>query len=143
MPADNTAHLRAAARERAERTLARAAEAMERLAAEGQPMSVARVAAAARVSRSWLYTQPQLLERIAALADRRPPARREATPAPERASTASLRRRLELAHQRIGQLTDENKRLREELERAYGQLRAEGAIGDAKPDDSPPTPEGA
>lgn len=143
MPADNTAHLRAAARGRAERTLARASEAIDRLATDGGPVSVARVAGAAQVSRSWLYTQPQLLERIAALADGHSPARREAPPAPERASTASLRRRLELVHQRVGQLTEENRRLREELERAYGRLRAEDAIGDVERDDSPPTHMGA
>lgn len=142
MPADNTAHLRAAARGRAERTLSRATQAIEGLSARGEAVSIARVAAAAQVSRSWLYTQPQLLERIAALADGHSPARREAPPAPERASTASLRRRLELAHQRIGQLTEENRRLREELERAYGRLRTEGAIGELQRDDNPLTPEG-
>jgi len=132
MPAERSAHLRAAARQRAEETLARANAALERLAASGEPVSVAGAAAAAGVSRSWLYTRPELLERIAALARERPrPARGAALPAAQRASTASLHRRLELAHQRIRQLSDENRELRDELARAYGQARAQRARTDA------------
>jgi hypothetical protein len=41
-----------------------------------------------------------------------------------RASVESLTRRLTLAHQRIAQLGTENPRLRDELARANGELRA-------------------
>ena len=125
MPADNTAHLRAAAQRRRQQTLARASDALDQLATTGEPVSVARVAAVASVSRSWLYTQPDLLERIEALTKQRPaPAEDDRVPAGQRASSPSLIRRLELAHQRVGQLTEENQRLRDELARAYGRLRA-------------------
>lgn len=42
----------------------------------------------------------------------------------DRASDSSLHRRLQLAHQRIRQLRDENARLRERLARTHGALRA-------------------
>ncbi len=44
-------------------TAARAADALERLPAAPDPLMVARLAQAASVSRSWIYTQPELLER--------------------------------------------------------------------------------
>ena len=125
MQADNTAHLRAAAQRRRQQTLARASDALDQLATAGERVSVARVAAVASVSRSWLYTQPELLERIEALTQQRPaPAEGDRGAAGQRASSPSLIRRLELAHQRVGQLTEENQRLRDELARAYGRLRA-------------------
>jgi septal ring factor EnvC (AmiA/AmiB activator) len=125
MQADNTAHLHAATQRRRQQTLARASDALDRLAITDEPISVARVAAVASVSRSWLYTQPELLERIEALTQQRPaPAEGDRVPAGQRASSPSLMRRLELAHQRVGQLTEENQRLRDELARAYGRLRA-------------------
>ena len=44
-----------------------------------------------------------------------------------RASDESLRRRLELAHQKITQLRAENQQLRRDLAAAHGQLRAAAA----------------
>ena len=88
-------------------------------------VSVARLAAAAGVSRSWIYTQPQLVEQIERMAATRPATPAADRPGAQRASTASLQRRLELAHQRIGQLNTENERLRLELANAYGRLRSQ------------------
>lgn len=121
MRADSSDRLRAASRERAERTLARAAAALDDM--ESGTVTVARLAAAAGVSRSWIYTQPELLERITLAAGGSLPAKHPPVPAAQRASTTSLRRRLELALQRVQQLTAENQLLRDELARAYGRLR--------------------
>jgi hypothetical protein len=121
MRADNTHRLRIASRERAERTLARAVEALNTMA-DGT-VTVARLAAAAGVSRSWIYTQPQLVEQIERLARTQPHVPSTDRPAAQRASSASLQRRLDLAHQRVRQLTEENEQLRDELARAYGRLR--------------------
>ncbi|HET9255357.1 MAG TPA: hypothetical protein VFO16_09170 [Pseudonocardiaceae bacterium] len=46
-----------------------------------------------------------------------------------RASEDSLRRRLELAHQRISQLRAENQQLRQDLAIAHGHLRAAASGG--------------
>jgi len=125
MQSEHIVHLRAAAEKRSRDTLARATVAFQALASAGAPVTVARVAAAGHVSRSWIYTQPALLEQIAEVAQRGRHSN-QAIPAQQRASTASLLRRLELVHQRIAELTAENARLRDELARSYGALRTHG-----------------
>jgi hypothetical protein len=119
MLADNSSHLRAAARSKHEATRRRALAALAKLEAEGTPASVTALAKAAGVARSWIYTQPDLMERIAAAPGR------PVNSAPTRATDESWQRRLELAHQRIRDLTEENKELRTQLALAHGQRRAE------------------
>lgn len=123
MRADNSRHIIEASNRRRQNTIARARAGLERLLDAGEPVSVARLATEARVSRSWIYTQPDLLDEIQ---QAQPTAGNAASVHDtEGASAASLRRRLELAHQRIRQLTDDNRRLRDQLARAHGQRRAE------------------
>ena len=125
MPADHAHHLAEHARQRHERTLQRASETLTTLVEAGEPVSIAVLASRASVSRSWIYTQPELLERIEQLQQVSCLIGRGANNA-HRASDESLRRRLALAHQRITQLRNENQQLREALARAHGQLRAAG-----------------
>jgi hypothetical protein len=121
MQADNTHHLLAAARKRSEKARARTAEAMTQLRETGRTATVSELARTAGVSRSWLYTQPDLLD----LLQNQKSTNRTSTPGSStRASDTSLHRRLQLAHQRIRQLTDENALLRERLARTHGALRA-------------------
>lgn len=119
MLADNSSHLRAAARIKHETTRQRALEALARLEADGTRVTVTALAKTASVARSWIYTQPDLMERIAAARDR------PAKPAPTRTTDESWQRRLALAHQRIRDLTEENKQLRTQLALTHGQRRAE------------------
>lgn len=119
MLADNSSHLRAAARTKHEATRQRALKALARLEADNTPVTVTALAKAASVARSWIYTQPDLLERIATASDR--PAKLVRT----RTTDESWQRRLELAHQRIKTLAEENKQLRTQLALAHGQRRAE------------------
>ncbi|MGC1739624.1 DUF6262 family protein, partial [Mycobacterium sp.] len=89
MLADNSSHLRAAARLKHETTRQRALEALARLEADGTRVTVTALAKAASVARSWIYTQPDLMERIAAAPDR------PAKPAPPtRTTDESWQRRL-------------------------------------------------
>jgi Family of unknown function (DUF6262) len=120
MRADNTKHLLAAAQQRSDDARHRAEHALEQLIANRQPLTVAGLARAARVSRSWLYTQPDLLDQL----QRRASDRTIHSTAATRASDASLQRRLELAHQRIHQQAEEITKLRAALARAHGDLRA-------------------
>jgi hypothetical protein len=92
------------------------------MAARGDTVTVASLAKDANVSRSWIYTQPELRDRIEQL-HHAAPARPPRTPAASRASLDSLKRRLELAHQRIAQLREENGQLRHAVEQLHGQLR--------------------
>jgi hypothetical protein len=123
MPADNSAHLRDAARRRREQTLQRARDALRQLEADGAPVTFELVARTAGVSRAWLYSDPEIREAVQHLRA----AQRHTTatvPASQRATETSLLRRLEAAHVRNRELAAEIRQLREQLARAHGQLRA-------------------
>jgi hypothetical protein len=124
MRADNSRHIIAAAKRRGEYTRAKAIQALRTLDARGEPVTFQTVAQHAGVSRSWLYAQPDLRAEIDRLrtCNRRAPA--SPVPARQRASDASLLRRLEAAQQRVRQLTQENRQLRDHLAQALGQQRA-------------------
>jgi len=124
MPADRALQLAEHARARHEQTLQRAQAALAAMAHDGTPVTVARLAAEAGVSRAWIYTQPGLRDQIARTQHGHAPARPPAQQAASRASDESLRRRLELAHQKITQLRTENQQLRQDLATVHGQLRA-------------------
>jgi hypothetical protein len=123
MRADNTRHIIAAARQRHELTRAKAIQALRTLDADGSPVTFEAVAQAAAVSRSWLYAQSDIRAEIERL--RAGYRRAAATPVParQRASDASLLRRLEAATQRIRRLAEENHMLREQLAQALGERR--------------------
>jgi hypothetical protein len=125
MRADNTGHVVAAARRRAEQTRRRAVAALRRMDAAGQRVTFDAVSREAGVSRSWLYAQDDLRAEIERLRRRHPAT--PPTPVPpqrQRASDASLLRRLEAATARIRQLEADNRQLRDALARALGEQRA-------------------
>jgi Family of unknown function (DUF6262) len=124
MRADNTRHLVEAARTRAEGTRRRAVTALHRMDAAGQPVTFDSVAREAGVSRSWLYAQQDLRRQIQRLRTRRgPQVPTTAPPQRQRASEASLLRRLEAAGERIRALQQDNRQLRDALARALGERR--------------------
>ena len=87
MPADNTARLVAAAQRRHELTRSKAIRALRELERAGSQVSFQSVADAAGVSRSWLYTQPDLKAEIRRLREATPRAPRSASPRPRRRPT--------------------------------------------------------
>jgi hypothetical protein len=96
MPTDNARHLTRAAHARAEQTRRRAVAALRQLTNSNQALTVAAVAQQASVSRSWLYTQPDLLHQIR---EHRPQTAALVTvPRRQAATDASLKQRLQLAH---------------------------------------------
>ena len=123
MPADQAASLAEHARARHEQTLQRAQAALAAMASDGTAVTIARLAAEAGVSRAWIYTQPGLRDQVEQMQRGHAPGRPRARPPGSRASDESLRRRLELAHQKITQLRAENQQLRHDLAAAHGQLR--------------------
>jgi small-conductance mechanosensitive channel len=136
MQADNSRHLIVAARQRAERTRRQALTALRRLDATGAPITFEAVAREAGVSRSWLYTQDDLRAEIGRLRERRPSPTPH-TPDRQRASTASLLSRLEVATERIQQLEQANRQLREALAQALGTARTARVLGNATKHDTP------
>ena len=87
MKADNTRHLAKASRSRAEQTRRRAVTTLRQLASAGQPLTISVLAQQAGVSRSWLYTQPDLLAQIR----EEQPRPTTAVPSRQAASDGSLR----------------------------------------------------
>ncbi|MGW0538688.1 DUF6262 family protein [Streptomyces sp. NPDC003032] len=123
MPADNSHLIVAAAHRRSAATRRRAVTALRRMDATGVEITFETVAREAGVSRSWLYNQPDLRAEIERLRARhRVPATRP-VPDRQRASDASLLRRLETATKRNQQLEAENRELREALAIALGERR--------------------
>ena len=126
MRADNTAHLITAAKQRHEYTRAKAIRTLRELDQSGTPVTFETVARHAEISRSWLYTQPDIkaeIERLRAQANQAP---RQPIPTRQRITESSLLRRLEIANNRNRELAAENQRLRRQLEHALGQLRTPG-----------------
>jgi hypothetical protein len=109
---------------RHELTRSSALQALRELDRIGAPVTFAGVAQAAGVSRSWLYTQPDISDQIRRLREKAGSAGPAGTiPASQRASDASLRARLATALDRNRQLADENARLRRQLAHALGTAR--------------------
>jgi hypothetical protein len=126
MRADNTAYLITAASRRHELARSKAIRAVRELDSAGTTVTFESVARAAGVSRSWLYTQPDIRDEVLRLRDlgRRAPG--TPVPARHRSSDASLLRRLEAITARNRELAQDNQRLRRQLAQALGQLRAAG-----------------
>ncbi|GAA4475392.1 DUF6262 family protein [Rhodococcus olei] len=119
MRADNSHHLHDAARRRHELTRSKAIAALREIENQGTAVTFESVSAAASVSRSWLYTQPDLRAGIIALRDGGGPGRTQR----DSASDNSLRTRLQAAHDRIRELTAENESLHRQLALALGRAR--------------------
>ncbi len=114
-----------AAARRHELTRAKAIQAMRELDRAGAPVTFAGVAQAAGISRSWLYTQPDISGQIRRLRQETNAAGSAGgIPAAQRATDASLRARLTAALERNKQLADENARLRRQLALALGHQRS-------------------
>lgn len=119
MHADNSTHLITAARRRHDQAHERVVHALRAARAEDRRLSVSALAAAARVSRSFLYANPALIQ---ALQDLGP---RELTQADPRrqASQQSLLARIAALNEKNKALRAENTDLRRRLEAAHGALR--------------------
>jgi hypothetical protein len=124
MPADPAIRLADAARRRHELTRSKAVLALRELDRTGQPVTYQAVAQHANVSRSWLYTQPDLRAEIERLRDTTRGAAPPTIPAAQRASDSSLLKRIQTATERNRQLSAENTRLRRQLAEALADQRA-------------------
>ncbi|MFD8532265.1 DUF6262 family protein [Streptosporangium canum] len=127
--ADNAHFLVEASKKRSHDARQRAEQAITDAEKSGQRLTVAGIAAAANVSRSWLYTQADLIAAIAQLQTRRPASTRTGG---HPASDASLQRRLDTALERNRQLRKQVGDLTFRLEAAHGEIRRLKAL-------SPPT----
>ena len=122
---ERAAGLLAAAKDRHDDARRRAVSALRDLDAAGAPVSLASIARAAGVSRSWLYRQSDLRTTIEHLRQTRLDPGRHSTPSAQRATTDSLDRQIEALRARYAELQAENRQLREALARKLGQHRAD------------------
>lgn len=114
-----------AAARRHELTRSRTIQALRELGRSGTPVTFAGVAKTAGVSRSWLYTQPDISSQIRRLRQSTSSAGSAgAIPVGQRTTDASLRARLTTALDRNKQLADDNARLRRQLAHALGDQRS-------------------
>ena len=120
---DNSRHLADAAARRRAATIAKARDAIRRLDRAGQPVTFRGVAAQARVSRSWLYRDPDIRAEIERLRTDTP-ATKPVLPSAQRATVESVRERLDALHAELRRLREENVELRAQLARRLGQERA-------------------
>lgn len=120
--ADNSHHLQRAALARHDHAVKRTRQAINDLDRTGTPITFTAIANAAGVSRSWLYTETEISEAINRLrhttASSGPP-----IPAAQRATTDSLRARLDAARDEIRHLRTENANMHEQLARTLGDRR--------------------
>ncbi|WP_432489328.1 DUF6262 family protein [Kineococcus sp. SYSU DK018] len=122
MRADNSHHVVAAAARRKAQARQRVLDVLQSARSDGLALSPSQVAAAATVSRAYLYSQPDLLSAVRELC-----ASNAGRPAGintgQRATPASLLTRIEALTARNRELRQNNRELRRRLELAYGQLR--------------------
>jgi Family of unknown function (DUF6262) len=137
--ADNSAFLAQANARRHQAALAAARHAIEQLQREGTAINYTAVAHSAGVSRSWLYRQGQIRDLISQLRNQHAPA---AAAAAQRATTDSLRQRLDTARTELTRLRAENRSLRDQIARQPGLQRTQSA-SDGPPNhhDSDPSPQ--
>ena len=120
--ADNTRFLTQAAADRHQATLTKATNAIEHLDRSGQPVNFTTVAAAAGISRTWLYRHPGIRDLVSRL--RTAPSGPATPPTAQRATAESLRARLDTARTEIARLRAENTVLRDQAARHLGEQRA-------------------
>lgn len=119
---DNTIHLLQAAAARHHNAVTNATAAIQELDRAGKAINFQAVAAAAGVSRSWLYRDPDMraqIEHLRATSTGTSPG----VPARERASRDSLRGQLEALRLELAELRRDNKALRDQLARRLGEDR--------------------
>lgn len=125
-PADNTRFLMQASQQRHRQAREQAEQAIHAAARSRDRPTIVGIAKTAGVSRSWLYTQTDLIEAITRLQQR--------TPAPTRtgrqpATVESLQQRLDTALERNRQLRSNVADLTRRLEAAHGEIRRLRALG--------------
>ena len=114
--------LAVAAKRRHELTRAKAIQAIRELDRAGTAVTFTAVAGQAQVSRSWLYSQPDIRDQIRQLREATGRSTTAPIPASQRASGTSLLRRLETAHAENRRLSSECAQLRAEIARLRRQI---------------------
>jgi S-adenosylmethionine:tRNA-ribosyltransferase-isomerase (queuine synthetase) len=122
----NTAGLAAYAKQKAQATQQRVSDVIDLLLKEGKTVNFNAVATATGVTKSYLYGQPDLRERIDAIRQQQGAARLRVVSGPRETGRTDKSKDilLEAKNRRIAELEAENARLKTELKAALGKLYA-------------------
>ena len=123
MPEDNSRFIVHAAKERHRISVDRVLQVLRRFDRDGTPVTFAAVAAAASVSRPWLYREPTLHAEILRLRRTAPVAPTPLVPTAQRATAESQRRKIEALNDELRSVRQDNANLRSQLERSLGEQR--------------------
>lgn len=137
MRPDNSRYLVQSARDRSDAAFTRARDALRDLDRSGQPVTFRGLAAAAGVSRAWLYRQPGIRAEVEQLRAAAPAAARP-LPAAQRGTDHSRQQRIEALLADNARLRAENTRLREHVAALLGERRTT-QTGTAHPRRAAPT----
>ena len=129
MPDDNSRFIVHAAKERHRTSVERVLEVLRRFDRDGVPVTFVGVAAAASVSRPWLYREPTLRSEILRCRSTTASPSKPLVPAVQRATGESQRQRIDALNEELRWFRQENARLRSELERSLGEQRLATARG--------------
>jgi hypothetical protein len=129
VPEDNSRFIVAAAKSRHRTSVERVIAVLRDFDHNGVPVTFAAVAAAASVSRAWLYREPALRAEILACRTRVPASPKRLVPVAQRATAESQRQKMDALNQQLRSVRDDNARLRAQLEQSLGQQRLANATG--------------
>jgi hypothetical protein len=124
MRPDNSRYLIQSAQRRHEDALTRTRDALTGLDRAGEQITFRSVAAAARVSRAWLYRQPVLRAEVERLRAAATPASGRPRPAAQRGTDESRQQRIEALLADNARLRADNTRLSEHVAALLGERRA-------------------
>jgi hypothetical protein len=124
MRTDNSRYLIQSAQRRHEDALTRTRDALEDLDRAGEQVTFRAVAAAARVSRAWLYRQPGVRAEIERLRAAPAPAAGRPRPAAQRGTDESRQQRIEALLADNARLRADNTRLSQHVAVLLGERRA-------------------
>ena len=129
MPDDNSRFIVHAAKQRHRNSVERVLEVLRRFDRDGVPDTFVAVAAAASVSRPWLYREPTLRSEILRCRNATQTPSTPPVPAAQRASAESQQRKFEALNEELRSCREDNARLRSQLERSLGEQRLTTARG--------------
>jgi len=129
VPEDNSRFIVAAAKDRHRTSVERVIAVVRDFDRDGVPITFASVAAAASVSRAWLYREPALRAEILACRSYAAAPSKRLVPAAQRATAESQRQKMDALNQQLRSVRDDNARLRAQLEQLLGQQRLAKATG--------------
>ena len=105
-------------------TIEKTEKAIDKLLKEKKNVNFVAVSKTANVSKSWLYKEKSIAKRIVDIRDRQQPIQSATPKKSQKASDDSKNAIIRALKERIKKLEGENRKLKKQLEVAYGQIHS-------------------